>query len=216
MITVTKHLIVDPPETMPNPSTGWSHRFNASLTDISTIRLIPWTTVIILDPEDNVLADPWVWRMDAVSDDVIVELECVSDAGTRSMREEAVESWRAITGKIHEAIRYFHLLGLHRHVLRRLEEPCVIRPVEIRTLQDDLPERMAATGSIEIGRLCEALRLEQDREMIPVRIRLEEFLWPRSRSTMTEQENARYARHLTGNFPEARSSYDRPTQMMPR
>jgi len=178
---------------------GVKYHFLASLFDVSTIPQLPFTSVIV-----GVLYgehEPKVWRSNTVSRDFVIELESVSDAGTKSMQDEARSCWAQFKHDIKKKIQWMNLIGIHKDIQDRMLSPLTVRRVEIRTLQDDMLARMFACGTAEIARIAETLHhIEQETAKEPGLISSKEFFWSSRDEEVPSWAAKRYADAMNNNY----------------
>jgi hypothetical protein len=187
--------------------TGVIYKFIANLTDIATIPRLDWTNIVV--GEKSTVAEPWIWRSDAVDPSICVSVEEESDAACSSLVQEAKKAWQAMAVELTRRARWMSLIGLHRQIIARLQEPLHLRHVEIRTIHDDMLARMFATGSAEIARIASILHgldeRERDREP-EYRTTLKKFLWGMS-DQIPEWAQSRYDSALAGGYRVLQSRF---------
>jgi hypothetical protein len=140
--------------------------------------------------------------MNAVRNDLVVELESVSDAGTKTILEEAQDVWEDMVAKIAKSCKWLKTIGAHQEIIDRATEFARLRAIEIRTLQDDLVPRMYAQGSADIARVAASLRHDEESlegKEISKGAPFEQFLWPEN-SPLPKWAQNRYDRALIGNY----------------
>jgi hypothetical protein len=185
---------------------GIIYSFAANLTDIATIPKLGWTNIIVGRPVT--VSEPWIWRIDAARQDICMEVEDESDAGLDTMKTEARKAWCAMSDEIVKRARWLSLVGLHRDIVDRAQEPLKLRQVEIRTFHDDMLARMFAVGSAEIARIAGILHDYEERtDREPIgSTTVEKFLWGQT-DGIPDWAQARYDQALAGGFRVLQSRF---------
>lgn len=132
----------------------------------------------------------------------IIEVESQSDAKTKSMREEAVSSWKAFASELIKRTNWMNLIGIHPDLGKRMLAPMNMHPVRIVTMAEDYIERMYAEGNAEIVRIACLLKNEIIEEnVIHVgRSNMQDFFWPHASDTCNPEVQDRYDRAIKGDF----------------
>jgi hypothetical protein len=183
------------------PVVGTAYSFVANVTDVATIPILPWT-VVYLGPFYSMPHGPRVWRMNAARQDLIVELESISDAGTKTILEEAQDVWDEMVAKIAKSAKWLRTIGAHQEVIDRATEFSRLRAIEVRTLQDDFLARVYAQSSADMVRTVASLRFDEEcleSQEITEGVTLEKFLWPEN-PKLPKWAQDRYDRALVGNY----------------
>jgi hypothetical protein len=188
--------------------TGFHFSFLANLTDIATLPNLPWTTIFVDSPEEA--GEPLAWRMNATDQSTFVELETISDAGMSTMLDEARKAWQNLIATTFKNARYMSLLGAHREVIDRVQEPIKKRRVKVYTLQNDFLAKMYAIGSADIVRIAGVLSRkdsEDDADHFIGAIKLEHFLWGLNETRLEEWQQQRYDKAIAGDYSLFASKY---------
>lgn len=186
---------------------GTIYQFPLNITDALSLPRPEWTTIYARHVVSKDTA-PSIWRAAAVNPAVVVEVENLSDAGLRTMREEAVDCWENMRLFIKAKAKWFKLIGVHPTVQERALEPTSHRQIQIFTLQDDYLARMFALGTQEVAAMAGLLHsVESAQANEPIgAITLEEFLWP-VEDELEPWQQKRYDAALIGGYCAVQSSF---------
>jgi len=186
---------------------GTVYRFPINATDFAALPVLPWT-VARLGAVIKTDSEPALWRTATKNPGLMIEIETISDAGSRTMQAEAMACWRTLGGNIKSRIRWMHIIGLHPHIQDRANEPVCERMATVATLQDDFPAKLfagdnAAVAAIaaKISTIEKAQRPEPDQTLC-----LEEFFWDKE-PVMEPWQQKRYDEALVGGFTVVHSSF---------
>lgn len=197
-----EHRLVSGVPGFDTPVAGSIYRFLANVTDASTIPVLPWS-VIHVGAYHSVARGPRIWRMNAERKDLVVELESVSDAGTKTLLEEARDVWQQMVLSIAGKAKWLHTIGAHTEILNRATEVNRLRQVEVRTLQDDMVAQMYARGSSDITQIAAQLHEIEDASdwvSVTAETPVEQFLWEAESMSIPKWAQVRYDRALIGNY----------------
>lgn len=186
---------------------GYVIKFNANLSDVATLPKMSWTNVCV-GPVACEMAEPWVWRTNAKSPELFVELETESDARCNSLKDEASKCWDAFSALVNKKAQFMHLIGGHQEVLNRMREPMALREIQVRTLHDDYLAMMYAVGSSEIVRIAKLLAEIQQHKNPEVlgNMKLEDFMSGVT-TELDEWQKKRYDEAIAGNFQLLQESF---------
>jgi hypothetical protein len=188
--------------------TGFHFSFFANLTDAATLPKLPWTTIFVGPPEEA--GEPMAWRMNASDDSTFVELETISDAGMSTMLDEARKAWQNLMTTVFRSAHYMSLIGAHREVINRVQEPVRRRLIKVYTLQDDFLAKMYAVGSADIARIAGVISRKDNEtkgDNFIGAIKLENFLWGLNETQLEDWQQQRYDRAVAGDYSLFISKY---------
>jgi len=196
-----------PLDKTPSVAVGTVYRFPVNATDFAAIPCLPWT-VMRLGEVVKAEAEPALWRMAIKDPGHMLEIESISDAGLRTMQEEAIACWRTLGGNIKSRVRWMHLIGLHEHIQDRAKEPVCERMATVATLQDDFPAKLFAGNNAALAGIAGKLRaVENSLKPEPDQtLPLEAFFWD-PEPVMEPWQQKRYDDALAGGFAVKQSTF---------
>lgn len=179
---------------------GVCYTFPLNIADLAYLPHLTWTTIRI-GPIVTPTSEPVVWRTASKRNDLCVELEAFSDAGTRTMIDEARACWEEMRQQVAKRVKWMKLIGVHPQICQRMVEPLCEREIQIRTLHDDYLARMFAVGSAELARASNLLHayegvMDQSQSS---GTSLQNFLWGED-DPIPDWAISRYDRALAGGY----------------
>jgi hypothetical protein len=187
--------------------------FSANIYDVLSIPSLPWTVVHISHApvqDDN---GPAIWRMGMKNPGRVIELESVSDANTRTMREEAEASWCAFRQELAKRSGWMSLIGCHMDIISRMITPKLAHAVRVASMAPDFLERLYAEGNAEMARIAHLLNefRKKPGESELGRAPMTEIFWPEVQDEITDPDlRQRYERASKGRFPVVSESIYAP------
>lgn len=187
---------------------GTRYEFPCNVTELASLPFMTHTNIHIGDLMK--MDVPQVWRAAVKRPDICIEVEDLSDAKTKTIREEAISCWKVAHEQAISRSKWLNQIGVHPDLQFRLIEPFQARGVVITTLHDDYLARMFATGSAE---LClAALLLHEDdppfNEDDLIAQSYESFLWGGDQ-LLNEWQTQRYDEARQGRFEVIQGTIDK-------
>ncbi len=102
------------------------------------------------------------------------------------------------------------LIGAHREVINRVQEPVRRRLIKVYTLQDDFLAKMYAVGSADIARIAGVISRKDNEtkgDNFIGAIKLENFLWGLNETQLEDWQQQRYDRAVAGDYSLFISKY---------